>query len=149
MAEMVSGVGAKSKRTDNNISSRVSKIQREAKIQNATGGAYGQAGELTSLAQGASTNVPSPTMGAMPAVAAAPARTDSNNGLPIDVFAPGNPNLPATDGAPGLTPGRQPSELNPMVAGPNELSALARAVYASNPTPIWRRIIEAFDEEGV
>jgi hypothetical protein len=68
---------------------------------------------------------------------------------PIDVFAPGDPNLPETDGAPGLTPGRQPSELNPPVAGPNELSVLARAIYASNPTPMWRRVVEAFDEENV
>ena len=146
MAEIVSGVGADSKRTDNNISSRVSKIQREAKIQNATGGTYGQAGELTSLAQGASTNIPTPAMNSMPAANAA---ARSNPSLPIDVFAPGNPNVPETDGAPGLTPGRQPNELNPMVAGPNELSVLARAVYASNPTPMWRRIVEAFDEEGV
>jgi hypothetical protein len=147
MAEMVSGVGANSKRTDNNISARVSKIQREAKIQNANNGSYGERSNLTSLAQGASTNVPAPAMGGMPAPA--PVRTDSNNGLPIDVFAPGNPNLPATDGAPGLTPGRQPNELTPPVAGPNELSVLARATYAANPTPLWRSIVEAFDEEGV
>jgi hypothetical protein len=145
MAEVVSGVGADSKRTDNNISARVSKIQREANIQNATDGAYGERSNLTSLAQGASTNVPAPAMSPMPA----PTRTDSNNGLPIDVFAPGNPNLPETDGAPGLTPGRQPSELNPPVAGPNELSVLARAIYATNPTPMWRRVVEAFDEENV
>ena len=144
MAEIVSGMGADSKRTDNNISSRVSKIQREAKIQNATGGTYGQAGELTALAQGAPTNVPTPAMGAMPAPTVV-----RNPGPPIDVFAPGNPNVPDTDGAPGLTPGRQPSELTPMVQGPNELSVLARAIYASNPTPMWRRIVESFDEEGV
>lgn len=144
MAEIVSGVGADSKRTDNNISSRVAKIQREAKIQNATGGTYGQAGELTSLAQGASTNVPTPTMGAAPTPA--PPR---NPGPPIDVFGPGDPNLPETDGAPGLTPGRQPNELNTPIAGPNELSVLARAIYATNPTPMWRRVVEAFDEEGV
>jgi hypothetical protein len=144
MAEIVSGVGADSKRTDNNISSRVSKIQREAKIQNATGGTYGQAGELTALAQGASTNVPLPTQTSMPTPA-----VNRNPGPPIDVFAQGNPNVPDTDGAPGLTPGRQPSELTPMVQGPNELSVLARAIYASNPTPMWRRIVESFDEEGV
>ena len=145
--QVVSGVGPDSKRTDNNISERVSKIQREAKIQNATGGAYQERSNLTSLAQGASTNVPIPAVGGMPAPSVT--RTDSNNGLPIDVFAPGNPNLPATDGAPGLTAGRQPNELTPPVAGPNELSVLARAIYASNPTPIWRRVVEAFDEEGV
>ena len=142
--QVVSGVGPDSKRTDNNISERVSKIQREAKIQNATGGAYQERSNLTSLAQGASTNVPTPAIGAMPA----PTVT-RNPGPPIDVFAQGNPNLPETDGAPGLTPGRQPSELNPPIAGPNDLSILARATYASNPTPIWRRIVEAFDEEGV
>lgn len=145
MAEIVSGVGADSKRTDNNISERVAKIQREAEIQNSVGGAYEERGNLTSLVQGASTKVPTPAMNPMPT----PARTDSNNGLPIDVFARGNPNLPETDGAPGLTAGRQPNELNPPVAGPNELSVLARAQYAMNPTPVWRRIVEAFDEEGV
>lgn len=145
MAEIVSGVGADSKRTDNNISERVAKIQREAKIQNSVGGAYEERGNLTSLAQGASTEVSAPVMNPMPTRP----RTDSNNGLPIDVFAPGNRDVPDTDGAPGLTAGRQPSELNPPVAGPNELSVLARAQYAMNPTPVWRRIVEAFDEEGV
>ena len=144
MAEIVSGVGADSKRTDNNISERVAKIQREAKIQNATAGTYGQASELTSLAQGASTNVPTPTQTSM----ATPA-VIRNPGPAIDVFGPGDPNLPETDGAPGLTPGRQPNELNPPIAGPNELSVLARAIYATNPTPMWRRVVEAFDEEGV
>jgi hypothetical protein len=144
MAEIVSGVGADSKRTDNNISARVSKIQREANIQNATGGAYGERGNLTALAQGAPTSVPSPTQ--TPMATPMPTR---NPRPAIDVFGPGDPNLPETDGAPGLTPGRQPSELDPPVAGPNELSVLARAIYATNPTPMWRRIVEAFDEEGV
>jgi hypothetical protein len=144
MAEVVSGVGADSKRTDNNISERVAKIQREAKIQNSVGGAYEERSNLTSLAQGASTNVPTPTMGAAPTPTVA-----RNPGPPIDVFGPGDPNLPETDGAPGLTPGRQPNELNTPIAGPNELSVLARAIYATNPTPIWRRVVEAFDEEGV
>jgi hypothetical protein len=144
MAEVVSGVGADSKRTDNNISARVSKIQREANIQNATGGAYGERSNLTSLAQGASTNVPAPSI--TPMSTPLPTR---NPRPAIDVFAPGNPNLPETDGAPGLTPGRQPNELDPPVAGPNELSVLARAIYATNPTPMWRRIVESFDEEGV
>jgi hypothetical protein len=144
MAEIVSGVGADSKRTDNNISARVSKIQREAQIQNANDGSYGQRSDLTSLAQGASTSVPSPTQTPMPAAA-----VTRNPGPAIDVFGPGNPNLPETDGAPGLTPGRQPNELNTPIAGPNELSVLARAIYATNPTPMWRRVVEAFDEEGV
>jgi hypothetical protein len=150
MAEIVSGVGADSKRTDNNISSRVAKIQREAKIQNATGGTYGQAKELTALAQGESTNVPTPAMGGMTGPTAGVAlNVTKNTNPPIDVFGPGNPNVPETDGAPGLTPGRQPGELNTPIAGPNELSILARAIYASNPTPMWRRVVEAFDEEGV
>lgn len=154
MAEVVSGVGADSKRTDNNISSRVSKIQREAKIQNATGGTYGQAGELTALAQGASTNVPGPSAAVAASSMVSNAASSSTGNIssstpPVDVFAPGTQGIPETDGAPGNTPGRQPSDLAVPVAGPNELSVLARAIFASNPTPIWRRVVEAFDEEGV
>jgi hypothetical protein len=63
MAEIVSGVGADSKRTDNNISERVAKIQREAKIQNATGGTYGQ-GRLNFSCTRCIYKVPAPAMGA-------------------------------------------------------------------------------------
>lgn len=147
MAEIVSGMGADSKRTDKNISSRVAKIQREAKIQNATGGSYGESQNLTALAQGASTNVPTSSMpGAMPTSGVQLGRP--RTALP-DIFSQGNPNLPDTDGAGGLTAGRSPSDLAVPVASPNELSVLARAIYASNPTPIWRRVVEAFDEEGL
>ena len=59
MSEVVSGVGPDSKRTDKNISERVAKVQREAKIQNAVGGTYSQATQLQSIASGASTDVPS------------------------------------------------------------------------------------------
>ena len=47
----VSGVGKGARRTDLD---RAAKIQRDAKIQNAAGGAYGQRAELQGLAQGAS-----------------------------------------------------------------------------------------------
>ena len=53
--EVVSGVGADSKRTDNNVSERVAKVQREAKIQEASGGQYGQRANLASLASGQQT----------------------------------------------------------------------------------------------
>lgn len=143
MAEVVSGVGPGAKRTDQNISSRVSKIQRDAKIQNATGGTYGQAGELTTLAQGASTNVNTPQVDMSTALP-----MQSNLPPVADAFAPGDANTPITDGAPGDTPGRAPHELPPAVTAPDQLSVLARAMFMQNPTPQLRRIVEAFNEEG-
>ncbi len=38
--EVVSGSGKDARRTDQNISSRVQKIQREANMKNTTGGSY-------------------------------------------------------------------------------------------------------------
>jgi len=65
--EVVSGVGADAKRTDKNISERVAKIQREAKIENAPGGTYSQATQLQNLASGASTETPRTIVGSTPA----------------------------------------------------------------------------------
>jgi len=44
--EVVSGMGANSSRTDKNVSERVAKIQREAKIQNMSGGSYGERADV-------------------------------------------------------------------------------------------------------
>jgi hypothetical protein len=89
--QVVSGVGANSKRTDQNL---VSRIQRDAKIQNASGGTYGERGELTELAQegAAATIAPDATaVGMNPMV----------GGLPTtDAFLPGD-DRPTSSGAPG------------------------------------------------
>jgi hypothetical protein len=123
--EIVSGVGKDAKRTDKNISERVAKIQREAKIQNATGGPYSQATQLQGLASGASTEVPS--------AVTAPTRVNT---------------VAMTDGAPGNTEGRQFEELPAPVDAPDNNALIARAMFMMNPTPQNRRFMESFQQEG-
>ena len=101
--EVVSGVGANSSRTDKNPSAQVKRIQRDAKIGSASGGTYGSRAENESLQSG----------GTVPATGSAV----SQNMYPemskqvTNIFAPGNPNVPFTDGAGMDTPGRTPGDL--------------------------------------
>ena len=141
--EKVSGVGANSSRTDNNVSERVKKIQREAKIENANGGAYSERANLTNLTSGFST----PTGSAVSSNPAAPSVPISSQLTPIT--APGNPNVPFTDGAGGNTPGKQPNELLSQMQSPDAGSVLIRAMYLANPSPYLRRMVEAYDAEGL
>lgn len=135
--EQVSGVGANSKRTDNNVSERVAKIQREAKIQNAGGGSYGEASQLASLAQGQQTPQTASAVSAQPGVQLPP----------VDMFAPGNPETPLSHGAPG-GPGAGTEVLQTPVDAIDQGSVLIRAMYMANPTEQLRRMVEAFNEEG-
>jgi hypothetical protein len=138
--EVVSGVGANSSRTDQNISERVAKIQREAKIENATGGTYSQAKTNKEIAQGASTNVPTPT--SMSANRVVSLKGGS-------VFDQMNPNPTAiTDGAPGNTEGRQPQDLPNPVDAPDNNALIARAMFMLDPTPQNRRNMESYMAEG-
>lgn len=140
--EVVSGVGRDAKRTDRNVSERVAKVQREAKIQNATGGPYSQATQLQSIASGASTEVPS-------AVAIPPKVNTVATNVDTSFLNTVNPNpVTMTDGAPGRTPGRQPEELPAPVDAPDNNAVLARAIYAISPTPQNRRLVESFQQEG-
>lgn len=141
--EVVSGVGADAKRTDKNISERVAKIQREAKIQNASGGTYSQATQLQDLASGASTEMPQAVVGSTPAprTIASSIRMSSLDQMNEN---PG----PITDGAPGNTPGRQPEELPGPIDGPDNNAILARAMFMMDPTPMNRRLLESFLQEG-
>ncbi len=135
--EVVSGVGADAKRTDKNISERVAKIQREAKIENAPGGTYSQATQLQNLASGASTETPRTIVGSTPA----PRTIASSIRMsPLDQMSE-NPG-PITDGAPGNTPGRQPEELPGPIDGPDNNAILARAMFMMDPTPMNRRLLE-------
>ena len=140
--EKVSGVGARSSRTDQNISERVAKIQREAKIENATGGTYTQAKTNKELAQGASTEMPSSVI--------SPARTNTiATNVDTSFLNTVNPNpVTMTDGAPGNTAGRQFEELPAPVDAIDNNAALARAIYAIDPTPQNRRLVESFAQEG-
>ena len=139
--EVVSGVGADAKRTDNNISERVKKIQREAKVQNMSGGTYGQRAEMTSIAGGASTNVPTANVNMQ--------ESSRVSALPeVNAFAPGSGSqgIPLSDGAPG-GPGRgeeaQPSPVN----APNPDSIFVRAMAAANPeSRQLMMMVEAYNE---
>ena len=123
--EKVSGMGANSSRTDNNVSERVAKIQREAKIQNASGGAYTNRQDLTALAGGASTNVPSVNMNTGTPVSQIPS---------VNAFAPGSGRngVPLSDGAPG-GPGRGEEAQAPTVEMLNPDSMFIRAMAKANP----------------
>lgn len=134
----VSGVGKGARRTDLD---RAAKIQREAKVQNATGGAYGQRAELTQLAQGApmaqaAPAIPSPTPLGTPAIPT------------VGILEPTQrPNEPVTSGVDvGAGPGSE--VLMTPVDAPDQLATFARAMYMANPSPQLRRIVEAFEEEG-
>jgi PAB1-binding protein PBP1 len=140
MAEIVSGVGAGAKRTDQNLSNRLGKINRDAKIQNASGAGYGVNKELSGLAQGAPTSVPTAT---------APTPTvPATNANMVDMYQPGNPEQPITNGVDFGTPGAGSEVLNSSITGPDQLGILARAMYSANPTPQNRRLLEAFIQEG-
>ena len=114
----------------------VKKIQRDAKIQESSGGAYGQRAELQGLASGA------------PMAQAAPQQGMPSSIPVVGAFEPTQrPNEPITAGVnAGEGPGSE--VLMTPIDAPDQLSVLARAMYMANPTPQLRRIVEAFDEEG-
>jgi len=141
--EIVSGTGKDARRTDKNISSRVQKIQRDANMKNTTGGSYGESLNLQQLSEGASTNIKKPIINA------STSRNMPSLGLkmsPLDQMQEGEVTM--TDGAGGNTAGRQPFELDQPIDGPDQAAILARAMFAINPTPANRRLLEAFQQEG-
>jgi hypothetical protein len=142
--EKVSGVGANSSRTDNNVSERVAKIQREAKMQNATGGSYGQRAEVTSIAQGAPTNVPTPSMPSMPQGNPLVGTVDA-----VNAFAPGTQGVPLSEGA-TYGPGAGQEVLPTPVDAIDQGSVLARAMLMANPNSRQLRLmVEAYNELGI
>lgn len=140
--EVVSGVGANSSRTDKNPSAQVKRIQRDAKIGSASGGPRGSRLENESLQSAAATSTTGSAV--------------SQNSFPevskqvTNIFAPGNSNVPFTDGAGMDTAGRTPSDLvTPNLNSPDPGLVLFSAMYAASPTPALRRILEAYDQEGM
>jgi hypothetical protein len=139
--EQVSGMGANASRTDKNLSERVAKIQREAKIQNASGGAYTNRQDLTSLAGGASTNVPTAnvTMPDQSRISAIPS---------VNAFDPGSGRngIPLSDGA-KYGDGRDDSVQPVPVDAPNPDSIFVRAMAAANPdSRQLMMMVEAYNE---
>jgi hypothetical protein len=135
MAEVVSGVGPDSKRTDKNLSARVQRVVNDAKIQNANNGAYTERAELNSLATAASTDVPT-------ASAQAPASIPVST---TNVFAPGSQDKPLSDGAPG-GPGSNTSNQIPVDSA-NPDSIFVRALAQANPdSRQLMMMVEAYNE---
>lgn len=137
----VSGPAGFAKRTDKD---RAAKIQRDAKIQNANNGTYGQRAELQGLASGAPTQAP------MGAVARGEYATPMAPQTPgVGIFEPTQrKGEPVTAGVDNGTPGVGSNALQLAPDSPDQLSVLARAMFMQNPTPQLRRLIEAFQQEG-
>ena len=139
--EKVSGVGANASRTDKNLSERVARVQRDAKLQEVSGGTYGQRADLQAIAGGASTNVPTPnvTMPEQSRVSAIP---------PVNAFEPGSgrQGIPLSDGA-QFGPGRG-ADVQPFpVDAPNPDSIFVRAMAAANPgSRQLMMMVEAYNE---
>ena len=136
--QVVSGVGKNSSRTDQNLVERTQRVQREATMANASGGPRGSLKTNRELSQGGTMATTAS------AVSANPPMPKSTN-----VFAPGNPNVPFTDGAGGNTPGKGPNDLLSNMNSSDPGSVLIRAMYVANPTPELRRYVEAYNEEGI
>jgi len=138
--EVVSGVGANASRTDKNLSARVQRVVNDAKIQNASGGAYNERANLESLAQGA------PTQQAMPTVTGPNGEMTPRGIQTTGAFAPGNPDLPLSHGAKG-GPGADNSIQQPIVDTPNPSSLFVRALAKANPqSRQLLMMVEAFNE---
>jgi len=140
--QVVSGVGAGAKRVDKNNVERVQRIQKNAQIQQASGGAYGDRLRNESFVQQAPTDVSTPTMG-MPST-----QTPVNRGPSSDIFAPTTHNNPLSDGVDG-GPGADSSGQQTPVDDIDQGSILARAMLAANPgSRQLFMMVQAYNELG-
>ena len=143
MAEVVSGVGPDSKRTDKNLSARVQRVVNDAKIQNAPGGSYSERSDLTNLASGSAATTTSPM------VSMNQPTTGMSTSIPVNtvnVFEPGSQGAPLSDGAKG-GPGRDDSVLQTPVDTVNPDSIFVRALLQANPTSRQlQMMVEAYNE---
>ena len=141
--QVVSLPGAGSKRIDKNNVERVQRIQRNAEIQPASGGAYGSRrineddvanAPISPTASAVSSNITMPP----PPVAPSTNIFDAND--PNDIF---------TNGAGGNTAGTGPDELMSRFNTHDAGYVLLAAMYQTNPTPEIARMLEAYNEEGI
>ena len=139
----VSGVGAGSKRVDKNNVERVQRIQRNAEIQQASGGAYGSRrindddvanAPISPTASAVSSNI------TMPPAPVAPSTNIFDANDPNDIF---------TNGAGGNTAGTSPDSLMSRFNTHDAGYVLLAAMYQTNPTPEIARMLEAYNEEGI
>ena len=141
--EVVSGMGKNSSRTDKNPSAQVKRIQRDAKIGSASGGPRGSRLQNEALQSAAPTAVTGSAVSQ-----GVPTPSISSN--VTNIFAPGNKNVPFTDGAGMDTAGLNPQDLMvPNLKNPDSGLVLFSAMYAAFPDPKLRRILESYDQEGI
>jgi hypothetical protein len=139
--ETVSGVGKNASRTDKNLSERVARVQRNAKMQNASNGSYGSRAELQSIAGGAPTNVPTPQINMQP-------QSPISSVPTVNIFSPGSglQGNPLSDGA-QFGPGRDASAQPLPANAPNPDSIFVRAMAAANPdSRQLMMMVEAYNE---
>ena len=134
-----------SNRTDNNLSQRTQNIQRKAKIQNVSGGAYGERKALQETASGAAMENANTRESRIPVPQGNPLAANLRT---QGAFDPGDPNTPLSHGANG-GPGADSSINLPVVDDISNGSTLARAMLMANPSPQLMRIVEAFNEAGI
>ena len=141
--QVVSGVGAGAKRVDKNNVERVQRIQKNAQIQQASGGAYGDRARNESLVQQAPISAPTPSMGAP---AGQPSAASARPMPSSDIFAPTSHNNPLSDGVDG-GPGADASGQQTPVDDVNQDAVFARAMLAANPgSRQLFMMVEAFNE---
>jgi hypothetical protein len=133
----ISGVGKNAKRTDRGM---VQKIQRNAKIENASGGTYGERKEMKSLASAESTGKTASAVSAENVVTAGtPVAT-------VNAFAPGTQGAPLSSGAKG-GPGVDATAQQTPVDSFSPDSMFVRAMYAANPdSRQLMMMVEAYNE---
>jgi len=152
MAENVAPIampGKASNRTDKGLVERVQKVQRDAKLNRASGGEYNVRNTLNSL----TTNTGMPTTGSAVSkdvVVPTPSTTGNSAAIPqVNAFERGSAaNVPYSEGSPW---GDGANSTNiPMIDAPDMGSALARALLAQNPTnPQLVAIVQAYNEAGI
>ena len=140
--------GKASNRTDKGLVQRVQKVQRDAKLNRASGGEYNARNTANSLM--VNSNMPTTGSAVSQQVQVPQVQTPVPSGVQaIGAFEPGNAsNVPFSEGSP-YGPGANSSNY-PMVQAPDNGSALARALLAQNPTnPQLAAIVNAFNEAGM
>lgn len=138
--QKVSGVGKNSSRSDQNLVERVQRVQRDAKIQNASGASYSTRTNNEQLAQG---TINTPTASSVTGqqeyvnpIKAIPATAYSNTNVPLSQAAPGGPgdNTGMAEPVDAIDPG----------------SITARALLMANPNSAQlRALVEAYNELGM
>ena len=138
--QKVSGVGKNSSRSDQNIVERTQRVQREAKIENASGGSYTERKTNEELAQGSNT---------APTASSVTGQNEYVNPIkPISATAYSNTDVPLSESAPG-GPGKNTGMAEP-VDSIDTGSVMARALLAANPNSSQLfALVEAYNELGI